>query len=145
MVEIEHSARLADLFGHWPNFHDAELRALRLEAPRNGRPWLEADIEVAEMSAEVDERGYFRDRQRALTTIRFNNVLDVGVLDFRFQNVLDALELRETTAAERTQAGPAWATRRYHVAFVPIGGFCEVAFLCDAVEVLKAVPIARAT
>ena len=145
MVEIEHSARLADLFGHWPDFHDAELRALRLEAPRDGGPWLEADIEVAEMSVEVDERGYYRDRQRALTTIRFNNVLDVGVLDFRFQNVLDALELRETTGAERSSAGATWGARRYHVTFVPIGGFCEVAFFCDAVEVLKAVPVARPT
>ena len=145
MVEIEHSARLVDLFGHWPDFHDAELRALRLEAPRDGRPSLEADIEVAEMSDEIDERGYYRDRQRALTTIRFSNVLDVSVLDFRFQNVLDALQLRETTLAERPQGGAAWAARRYHVTFVPIGGFCEVALLCDAVEILKAVPVARAT
>lgn len=144
MVDIDHSARLTDLFGHWPHFHDAELRALRLEAPRGGGPWMEADIEVAEMSAEVDERGYYRDRQRALTTIRFDNVLDVAVFDFRFQNVLNALEIRETTPEER-HAGPAWGSRRYHVAFLPIPGFCEVAFFCDAIEVLSAIPVARAT
>ena len=145
MVEIHNSACLTDLFGHWPGFHDAEVRALRLEAPREGQASLEADIEVAETSGDTDERGYYRDRQRVLATLRFEHILEVTVLDFRFQNVLDALEIRECTEAERDPPGPAWAARRYHVAFVPIPGFCEVLFLCDTVAVIRATPILRAT
>ena len=30
MSEIEYAERLSVWFGHWPDFHDAELRAVRL-------------------------------------------------------------------------------------------------------------------
>lgn len=144
MVEIDNSALLVNLFGHWPDFHDAELRGLRLEAPHRGQPSLEADIEVAEMSLEVDARGYFRERQRVLTTLRFANVLEVAVSDFRDQNVLDALEIRDSTA-EGSATDLVSGVRRYRVTFVPISGYCGVTFLCDGIEVLRARPMARAT
>jgi hypothetical protein len=144
-VEIRNAALLADLFGHWPDFHDAEVHSMRLDAPRGGAGSLEADIEVAEMSRELDERGYYRDRQRCRTTLRFDRVLDVRINGFSYQNVLDALEIEELSGTEGQQAGDERRTRRYRVRFVPIPAFCAVELLCDVIAVVDAAPVARAT
>ena len=144
MIEIEGARLLEDLFGHWPDFHDAELRAVRLEAPGNGPASLELEIEVAEMSSEVDDRGFFRDRQRCRATFRFNDVLNVVLDGFRYQNVLNALEIAELAAKEREIEGAGWGERRYRVRLIPIPAFCAVEFLCDSLTVLSATPVARA-
>ena len=68
---------LIDLFGHWPDFHDAEIRQIRLDTEGYRDPCLEIDFEVAEMSPELDQRGFYRDRQRARTTVRFENVANL--------------------------------------------------------------------
>jgi hypothetical protein len=74
MVEIENSALLVALFGHWPDFHDGEIRQLRIDAGDHRGPSVEIDLEVTEKSADVDARGYYKDRQRARVTLRFENV-----------------------------------------------------------------------
>ena len=142
-VEIRNAALLADLFGHWPQFHDAEVRSLRLDSPRGGAGSLEVDLEVAE--SDVDERGHYRDRQRCRTTLRFDRVLDVRINGFSYQNVLDALEIEELSATERAQAGDERRTRRYRVRFVPVPAFCSVELFCDVIAVVDAVAVARAT
>lgn len=57
MIEIEHVERLTALFGHWPNFHDAALTAVRLDASGDDGPSLEADLDVFETLPEIDEVG----------------------------------------------------------------------------------------
>ena len=145
MDTIEHSERLTRWFGHWPDFHDAELRALRLDASTPDGLVVEADIEVAEMSGEVDERGYYRDRQRCRTTLRFRNASHVALDEFRAQNVLDDFIVQELDPVEAERRAFPWAAHRLHVEFVPIPGFCAVVLLCDAVEVVHAESILAAT
>lgn len=143
MVEIENAELLTSYFGHWPDFHDAELLAIRLETTMQERKAsLEADIEVAEYSPEVDEKGYYKDRRRCHTTLRFERVLDVALDGFAYQNVLDDIEIREITPEEQA-SDPEWWKRRYQMRFAPIAGFCEVLFRCDSIAVLSAVPVAR--
>ena len=144
MVEIENESALSSLFGHWPDFHDAELSRLTLSAPNHENPVVEAEFEVAEMSSEVDERGYFKDTQRARTTLRFHNVARVRLTDFVRQNVLDSLELSK---AGPEDYDPMWGTRpegrrKFKVNWVSSVG-CEANFLCDAIEVVSAAPAAR--
>jgi hypothetical protein len=143
MIEIDNAALLVDLFGHWPDFHDAEIRSVRLDATNADDVILEVEIEVAEMSDEVDERGCYRDRQRCRTTLRFRNVLDASVIGFQYQNVLDAVEITEPGPEDRPAAQP-WGERRYRVRCIPIPGFCEVEFLCDSMSVVSVVPVVRA-
>jgi hypothetical protein len=145
MIEIESVGLLEAMFGHWPDFHDAELRAVRLEARSGLPPSLELEIEVAETSSEVDERGLYRDRHRCLATFRFGNVLNVRLDGFRYQNVLDALQISELAPMERAGAGEGWGERRYRVVLIPIPAFAAMDFLCDSVAVLSVSPVARAT
>jgi hypothetical protein len=145
MIEIDNASTLSDLFGHWPDFHDAELITLRLHATEHSGPQLEAEFEVAEMSGEVDDRGYFKDSQRARTTVRFNRVARLLVSDFLEQNVLSSLKLSEAGADDYDKIfgnGPR-GRRRYRVRWDSSVG-CEADFLCDTIEVLAASPFARA-
>ena len=147
MVEIENAALLTDLFGHWPDFHDAELIALRLDAAGYEGPWLEADFEVAEMSSEIDERGYYRDRQRARATLRFGPVRRLRLEDFLYQNVLSSLELAPAGPDDFDEVfGPDEpdGRRRCRVRWGSAIG-CTADFLCDSIAVTTAAPVARAT
>jgi hypothetical protein len=146
MIEIDNEATLSDLFGHWPDFHDAELITLRLDATDRSGPLLEAEFEVAEMSSEIDERGYYKDLQRARTTLRFNRVGRLLLSDFLEQNVLSSLELSEAGPDDYDRffgTGPV-GRRRYRVKWDSAIG-CEADFLCDTLEVLTASPFARAS
>ena len=139
MVAVENESALSTLFGHWPDFHDAELVTLTLSAPNHANPSIEAEFEVAEMSSEVDARGYFKDSQRAVAVLRFHNVARVRLTDFARQNVLDGLELSN---AGPQDYDPMWgkgpeARRKFVVSWVSSVG-CEANFLCDAIEVVSA-------
>jgi hypothetical protein len=145
MIQIENAQTLSDLFGHWPDFHDAEVITLRLDATEHSGPQLEVEFEVAEMSSEVDERGYFKDRQRVRTTLRFDRVARLRLSDFLEQNVLGSLELSEAAADEYDEmygTGPR-GRRKYRVKWDSSVG-CEADFLCDTIEVLAASAFARA-
>ena len=145
MVAIENESVLSTLFGHWPDFHDAELVTLTLSAPGHASPSIEAEFEVAEMSGETDARGYFKDSQRAVTVLRFHNVARVRLTSFAQQNVLDSLELSNAGAEDYD---PMWGKgpkvrRKLVVSWVGSVG-CEANFLCDAIEVVSA-RVARRT
>jgi hypothetical protein len=145
MIEFANSSLLANQFGHWPSFHDAEIRAVRLASPASGPPSLELDIEVAEMSDEVDEAGYYRTRHRCLVTMRFEEVVGANLADFGPQNVLDAVDLSELSAEERDAVGGFWPGSKYRVQCVPIPGFCEIYFTCEsaAVTAVRELPASR--
>ena len=143
-VEIQRAELLTDLFGHWPDFHDADLLSLQLTASKEAI--LEAEFEVAEMSDEVDGGGYFRDRQRARTRLRFTRVARARLLDFYDQNVLSELSIGPAGDVYAEAIGPntPQSRRRYRVRWQSAVG-CEGDFLCDGIEVLEASPVVRAT
>lgn len=142
---IQHSELLSALFGHWPDFHDAELLSLRLDARTEDGPVLEADLEVAEMSDRIDERGYYLPRQKCRTTLRFRSVTGVAMDEFREQNVMDDLVIRGLEPAGAERLTFPWGARRLQVEFIPIAGFCALSFLCDAAEVVRAESTLAAT
>ena len=143
-VEIQRAELLTDLFGHWPDFHDADLLSLQLTASEEAI--LEAEFEVAEMSDEVDEEGYFRDRQRARTRLRFTRVARTRLLDFYDRNILSELLIDPAGDLFAEAIGPNTpeSRRRFRVHWRSAVG-CEGDFLCDGIEVLAASPVVRAT
>lgn len=146
MIEVANSALLEAFFGHWPDFHDAEVLALRLDMTDHRPPTLEIDFEVAEMSDEVDERGYFLDRQRVRTTLRFGRVARLRVDGVYFQNVVLGLHLEPAGPDDYDDVlgpGDPRARRRFRVWWSSSLGMAAD-FLCDHVEVVAAAPFARA-
>ena len=147
MVEIENSALLVALFGRWPDFHDGEIRQLRIDATHHRGPSVEIDVEVAEMSSEVDARGYYRDRQRARTTLRFENVGSLRLDGVYSQNVMSELRIEPAGPADFDEvlgADDPRARRRYRVDWSSAIGMAG-SFICDHVIVLRAEPHVRAS
>ena len=146
MVEIKNATALSDLFGHWPDFHDAELTALRLDATGHQGPSLEAHFEVAEWTSELDERGYFRERQRVRVTLRFDDVRRLRLSGFLYQNVLFRLDAALAAPGDHDEVfgDDAQGRRRFRVRWDSSIG-CEADFLCDAIRVVAAEPVAQAT
>jgi hypothetical protein len=144
MVESENESVLSRLFGHWPDFHDAELLAITLSAPNRSSPVIEAQFEVAEMLSEVDDRGYFKDSQRGRAVLRFHNVARVRLTDFARQNVLEDLELANAGPGDydETWGEEPEGRRKFRVSWVSSVG-CEANFLCDAIEVVSAAATRR--
>ena len=147
MVEIENSDILVALFGHWPNFHDGEIEQLRVDTRHERGPSIEIDFEIAEKSTEVDQRGYYKDRQRAFTTLRFENVGSLRLEGVYSQNVLDALRIEPTGPEDVDEvlgvADPR-ARRRYRVEWSSAIGMAG-SFICDQVIVVRAKPCAPAS
>ena len=147
MIEIENSALLVALFGHWPNFHDGEIRQLRIDTTHHRGPSIEIDLEVAEKSSDVDARGYYKDRQRARTTLRFENVGSLRLEGVYSQNVLDELRIEPVGPEDFDEvlgAADPRARRRYRVDWPSAVGMAG-SFICDHVMVLWAESYARAS
>ena len=147
MIEIQKASLLTDLFGHWPDFHDAEIRGLRIDASDYRDPVLEIDFEVAEMSEETDDRGYYRDRQRARTTISFARVANLRIEGVFSQNVIGELSLEPTGAADFDEvlgSDDARARRQHRVSWTSSLGM-GASFLCDEISVVAATVSARAS
>jgi hypothetical protein len=147
MIEIANAALLSDLFGHWPDFHDAEILGFRINVRDHRDPILEIDFEVAEMSSELDERGYYRDRQRARTTISFARVANLRVHGIYLQNVIFDLYLEPAAPTDHDEMlGPdhARSPRRHHVWWTKSVGMVAD-FLCDDITVRRAASVVRAS
>ena len=130
MVEIENAESLSDVFGHWPHCHDAEVRSLKFAAPGDHFASIEAELDIAEPSSEVDERGYYRVRAACRASLRFERVTEVRMDGFSFQNVLDELFITEAVGA----VDPTGRVYPIAVEFRGIVG-CVLTFHCVRVEV----------
>jgi hypothetical protein len=146
MIDIAHRERLENLFGHWPDFHDAEVLALRIDMSGHGAPALEVEFDVAEMSEDVDERGYYRDRQRARTTLRFERVANLKLEGIYVQNVVFEMLLEPAGSDDfdEVMRDEPVGRRSFRVSWSSSLGMAAN-FLCNRVEVLKASQFARAT
>lgn len=142
MVKVKGAHLLETCFGRWPDFRDSEVSGIRLISVRNRPVELELDIEVVELFR--DRHGVNRDRQRCLTTFRFDNVLgaQMETLLLLREEPLSALDLLELDEGPPT--ADEWGGRQYGVRLMPASGSSDVRFFCDEVAILQSVSISRA-
>lgn len=140
---IESSSRLADIFGYWPSFHDAEVVDLSLwrgdVKPKEQRytfPVLRATVHLWEMTNEVDTNGFFVLKNHTLVVFRFRDVQDLNLSGFNHQNVIDDItfDVEPRGSYENGDPLPPYIV----VEFVQIFGLA-VTFKCFGVEVESAV------
>ena len=142
---VENAHALSVHFGHWPSFHDAEIRAIRFANGPAGDS-LEIEVEVIELTDRVDLTGHFVPRAMVRATLQFARPTSVHASDLGPQNVLEALHIRRPSGTDVEFLGrPDWG-RHLFVEFEPIGGFATLRFFCDAVSVhaVRAIDALRA-
>lgn len=147
MTEIQNAAALIDLFGHWPDFHDGEIHAMRLDITDHREPSLEIAFEVAEMSNEIDDRGFYRVRARARTVIRFERVVNLRLEGIYLQNCIGELTIAQTAPEDFDEVlggGHPHSRRRHRVDWSASVGMTG-SFLCDDITVLSVEPSVRAS
>lgn len=133
------SEKLTAIFGYWPSFHDAEVLEMHVwrgkadpEATRHFVPQLTVKIHLWEMTAEINETGYFKLRHHTLVTLLFHGVDDFSMSGFNHQNAIFALKIIQQTRVD----GP---SPFFEVEFLPSYGVAAL-FTCAQIEVLEVVP-----
>jgi hypothetical protein len=136
---IQGSQKLADIFGCWPSFHDAEIIDLHFwrgvvdaDKKRYVFPVLTVTLHVWELTSEVDKTGHYILRHHTLTTLRFHDVDEFSMDGFNHQNAICELFIEKR---ERTD-GP---SPFFFVEFRPAFGM-SASFRCSRAEVVDAVP-----
>jgi hypothetical protein len=131
--EIRDRARLTEVFGRWPSFHDAEVLRVRMEAlPDRRLARLEADFHVFEITDELTPTGHYALRHHTLVTLRFDGIDELALECFGDQNVLFGLRLEDITDRQLE-----WF--RWSVAFDASVGL-NATFLCAEIAVISVEP-----
>jgi hypothetical protein len=137
---IQESRKLTDIFGYWPNFHDAEIVEVhftRGDSPefQVRQPILTVKLHTWQSSGEVDARGYGVLTHHTLATLRFHDIEDFGMEGFNRQNVISELLVERQ---ERTDGSSPF----FSVKFWACYGMGAV-FKCARIEVVETVPCAK--
>jgi len=135
---IKGSHKLADIFGYWPSFHDAEVLDLHFWRgdvdPSQKRyifPVLTVKICVWELTNKTDDRGCIILRNHTLTTLQFHDVEEFHLDGFNHQNALLELSIDQQQRADS-------ASQLFAVRFHPAFGM-GASFKCTRIEVVDAV------
>jgi hypothetical protein len=139
MKKVRNSEALADIFGYWPSFHDAEVVEVRvnrgdsLDAQGEVRkPTLEADIHVFETTDEVTEEGFYALRKHTLATLAFRGIDELKLDGFNHQSVLFGLGLHDISDRQLE-------VLKWRVSFDSSFGLAAT-FMCEEIVMVRAVP-----
>lgn len=129
---LQNTGPVVKAFGYWPSFHDSPVVAFHLD--RGGHGSVEFTLHGWEMTAEVDERGFFKLIKHHLVRFAFRGITDVD-LD-RFTSMGNILfGLRFSSAEEFA------AARKFSVDLdLAMGGDLCGSFAADSGQVLEVVP-----
>lgn len=136
---ITGSEKLADVFGRWPSFHDAEVTefnlhrgAINLHSDQWLFPTVVARIRVWELIQEVNSSGHLVTRNHSVVTLRFIDLDELKLVGFNHQNAILSLTIEQRERAD----GP---SPYFFVDFRPAYGL-DATFHCRGIEVLDIVP-----
>ena len=97
---IQGSEKLTNIFGYWPDFHDAEVLEIHfwrgIVDPDNTQydfPVFSMAIHLWEMTNEADPKGFLTRRYHTLAGIRFFDVDNFRMEGFNHQNAIFGLEI----------------------------------------------------
>src|SRR5437899_3230604 len=82
---IRGAEKVIAIFTHWPSFHDAEIKWLRLDRrdiEGGAGPVLEFAIHSFEMTDQIAPSGYYVLRKHTLVHFRFREVSDLRIEEF---------------------------------------------------------------
>ena len=106
---VEGAQAVADWFGEWPSFHDAEV--LELHLARRGVSWLK--LHAWRRTDEVEADGTFVLDRHAVVSFQLQDVLDLELADFSGQNVIAGLSIEPGERGLRLVLQPCFGLAGY--------------------------------
>jgi hypothetical protein len=92
---LQNTGPVVKAFGYWPSFHDAPVVAFHYD--RAGHGAIEFTLHGWEMTAEVDERGFFKLIKHHLVRFAFHGITDADLDRFTpMGNILFGLGFSST-------------------------------------------------
>jgi len=135
-VPIKNSKLLTDLFGYWPDFHDAEILDLAMSVGC-AKPWIPGcESPFLDLKALLcDWNGT---NARTLVEMKFSSVSQIELSSFSYQN--SVCEIIFETKLRQLPDGRGGLSALFDVVCVEIVANCGVAakLECNVVEVLSA-------
>ena len=103
--KIENLYLLTDVFGRFPNFHDAEVLSFNTyrNFPKRSGPFILSSIYVFEMTPETDESGRYILKNKSVVTFRFDKVCELLAKGFNHQNMLQELIVKSEAESALTE------------------------------------------
>jgi hypothetical protein len=99
---LRNTEPVVKVFGYWPDFHDAGVFDFRYAAENSSV--IGFTLHACEMTAEVDDRGYFKSIKHHLIKFAFREISDADLERFTSMgNIL--FELRFSTPEEFEASG----------------------------------------
>jgi hypothetical protein len=145
---IKNSYKITDIFGYWPEFHDAEVLELRLTVA-DAEPWatgsespaMEMLVHLFEMTGDVSPEGNFCLDKHTLVRLRFGNVEALQLANFWYQNCIFELEFGIEPVSQ-SRNGQSVESPRQNLLSVDIHSAVGLSgkFRCQSVEVVSTEP-----
>ncbi len=97
LERIENSEALISVFGYWPSFHDAEVLELLIQrnGSSSGCASIVALVHVFEMTNQIKSDGHFLCHKHSIVSFAFEDIDELTLDSFNYQNVLDCLSIEE--------------------------------------------------
>lgn len=89
-TSIPGANQLAEWFGYWPSFHDAEM--IEIHFTRKEASWLK--IHTWHTTKDVDSSNHFITNKDIVVMFKLSDILELELNDFNRQNVIFGLELK---------------------------------------------------
>lgn len=119
------AAELAQWFGRWPSFHDAEVLEVTLR--RSGESYIRVSMLNVRVEVGADGQHYTSYDHHAVVTFLLEEVSDLELADFSAQNVIFGLDLLTVSGGYRIALQPCYGLAGYieaaqvSVSFEPSG------------------------
>ena|SRR2546430_6585271 len=104
---IQGSEKLTDIFGYWPDFHDAEILEIHFWRgnvdPDQGRydfPVFSISVHLWEMTTEAEPKGFLTRRHHTVSKLRFFDVDHFQMEGFDHQNAILGLSIDRLERSE---------------------------------------------
>ena len=101
-ANIPGANQLAEWFGYWPSFHDAEVTEVHFA--RSGFSWLK--IHTWHTTNDVDSSNYFITNKDVVVMFKLSDVQELELNEFNHQNVIFRLALKPAEQAIELELEP---------------------------------------
>ncbi len=86
-IYIEGHAKVTDVYGYWPQFHDSPVHSFTATDSQ-----INLRVQVWDMTSETDERGLYILKNHHLVHFRFDEPSELAIKNSEMGNILFGLE-----------------------------------------------------
>jgi hypothetical protein len=94
-MDFEGKKLVTEVFGEWPDFHDAEVKRFSFSTPSQTGDLSSAEMEIHcwELTSELNDKGCYILKNHSLVTFLFSQLEGISMNGFNHQNAIFSLNI----------------------------------------------------